>query len=348
MGPVIEKLFPEDQQEIMNERIKQKARNHQVSIMDIEEVASQPPDSHQPIVEIPPAPENLCIAWRATKDCDSHGDPDPRQDRSCHEGIDPWQSGFCECVDEGGNKQKVTFDCSRDDQDLRESFTCSHVCLSTILVNKKRSQKLSRAEVLKLERAAEEEGVRKQEAAKRLHKEKQRMEDEEEARKKRTMELEADELLLDVHSLIEERKFKEANKLLEKAKGIYLEVGVIELTDEWNLLNLYSKPNATRKELVISGIADQLRQAMETHKSEDGEDEVSDDDRERQERFRAARLQAIEAAKKKIEQIEEQNARLKLSPEQLRQRGIMERFQRREEERKLREAMAAQDRVGKD
>jgi hypothetical protein len=62
---------------------------------------------------------SYCIKWRATSNCDPHGQRDPQKDAACSNSIPSGLSGFCECED---RRRVREVDCDHHE------FTCEEAC----------------------------------------------------------------------------------------------------------------------------------------------------------------------------------------------------------------------------
>lgn len=60
-----------------------------------------------------------CIKWRATSNCDPHGQREPKNDVACSQRISSGLSGFCECED---RRHVREVECGHHE------FTCEEAC----------------------------------------------------------------------------------------------------------------------------------------------------------------------------------------------------------------------------
>eukprot|EP00614_Pseudopedinella_elastica_P001175 CAMPEP_0172605630 /NCGR_PEP_ID=MMETSP1068-20121228/25873_1 /TAXON_ID=35684 /ORGANISM="Pseudopedinella elastica, Strain CCMP716" /LENGTH=531 /DNA_ID=CAMNT_0013408089 /DNA_START=196 /DNA_END=1792 /DNA_ORIENTATION=- len=79
------------------------------------------PPGRDPVVD-PATGKVLCVAWRASSDCDPEGPRRPDRDLSCLQQVLGNRAGYCEC---GGGRVEKLSDCGHEH---RKGFTCLDVC----------------------------------------------------------------------------------------------------------------------------------------------------------------------------------------------------------------------------
>ena len=187
--------------------------------------AAQGPGSSRTPLE--GAGHSSCVAWRGDMACDAErGAFALEEDRACDEQIPYDVGGHCECKS-GESVAREAFACELGADGgvvVRDGFTCNEVCSSPKVQRKLRGDKLSHAEEARYDQAAAAERKRKwdEEDARRKAR-------EEEELRQQNLEASADELLLDVHGMIEEKRWTEGRDLIKKALGMYTEAGVVDI-----------------------------------------------------------------------------------------------------------------------